>query len=194
MPTWIHTAPAALAAALAAGASADVTFTFSGATWAGFSFTQIFGPTAGAGGQPQFLVGTLTGVSVNATLNASSGDTSANDLSVYVRLPPMGPFGLLQVGGFSSLNAQQRYSWANGSSDEIGTTVVDTRLLATPLTFGGTSNDPAVWLGNGWGGTGASGTWTGSITLIGVSVVPAPGAIALVGASLVVIPRRRRRA
>ena len=192
MPSRTLLVAAAIAASLSLRASADVTFTFSGATWAGFSFTQIFGPTAGAGGQPQFLVGTLTGVSVNATLNASSGDAFANDLCVYVRRPPLGPFGIVQVGGFSNLNAQQRYSWADGDSDEIGTTVIDTRMLVTPLTFAGTSTDPAVWLGNGWGGSGSSGTWTGSITLIGVSVVPAPGALALVGASLLVTPRRRR--
>lgn len=183
---------AAVAASLSGGAAADITFSFNESTWAGFSFTQVFGPTAGPGGQPQLLVGTLTGVSVNATLNGTAGDTFANDLCVYVRRPPLGPFGLVQVGGFSNLNAQQRYSWANGDSDEIGTTVIDTRMLVTPLTFAGTSADPAVWLGNGWGGTGSSGTWTGSITLIGVSVVPAPGALALVSASLLVTQRRRR--
>lgn len=192
MTTRTSLAAVAVAASLAAGASADVTFTFTGATWTGFSFTQIFGPTAGPGGQPLLLVGSLTGVSVHATLNSSAADTFANDLTVYVRQPPLGPFGLLQVGGFSSLNPQQRYSWANGDSDQIGTTVVDTRALATPLTFLGTSSDPAVWLGNGWGGTGASGTWTGSITLIGVNVVPAPGVLLLLGASPLLTHRRRR--
>lgn len=192
MPFRTSIVAAAIAASVPLHASADVTFTFSGATWAGFSFSQIFGPTAGPGGQPLLLVGTLTGVSVNASLAASAGDAFANDLTVYVRRPPLGPFGLVQVGGFSSLNAQQRYSWANGDSDEIGTTVIDTRMLATPLAFAGTSADPAVWLGNGWGGSGSSGTWTGSVTLIGVSVVPAPGAVALVGASLLVMRRRRR--
>lgn len=193
MTSRTSAAAVAVAASLAAGASADVTFTFTGATWTGFSFSQIFGPTAGSGGQPLLLVGSLTGVSVNATLNASAGDTFANDLTVYVRRPPMGPFGLLQVGGLSSLNAQQRYTWLNGDSDTIGTAVIDTRTLATPISFAGTSSDPAVWLGNGWGGTGSSGTWTGSITLRGVAIVPAPGgAAALIGASLLATHRRRR--
>ncbi|MFM8641679.1 MAG: PEP-CTERM sorting domain-containing protein [Phycisphaerales bacterium] len=47
-------------------------------------------------------------------------------------------------------------------------------------------------LGNGFSGAGAQGTWTGSITLIGVNVVPAPGAIALLGLAGLAAGRRRR--
>jgi xanthosine utilization system XapX-like protein len=48
----------------------------------------------------------------------------------------------------------------------------------------------SVWIGNGYGATGTSGTWTGTITLIGVNV-PAPGAIALLGLAGLVGRRRR---
>ena len=49
----------------------------------------------------------------------------------------------------------------------------------------------SVWIGNGYGAAGTSGTWTGSITLLGVTAVPAPGAIALVGLAGLVGRRRR---
>jgi MYXO-CTERM domain-containing protein len=50
----------------------------------------------------------------------------------------------------------------------------------------------SIWIGNGYGAAGTSGTWTGTITLIGVTAVPAPGAFALLG--LAGLTGRRRRA
>ena len=174
---------AGLAAAVAGTASADVTVTFTNQTWTGFNFTDL---TAAYGG----FSGTLTGVSVNATLNASTNYTYADDLCVYVDVAPLSTGGLLQVGGFSNLNALQRVSWANGGSSAPGTTVIDSKSV-NAISFSGTSADATIWLGNGYGASGTSGTWTGSITLIGVDVVPAPGAIALVG--LAGLAGRRRR-
>ncbi len=174
---------AGLAAAVAGTASADVTVTFTNQTWTGFNFTDL---TAAYGG----FSGTLTGVSVNATLNASTNYTYADDLTVYVDVAPLGTGGLLQVGGFSNLSALQRVSWANGGSSAPGTTVIDSKSV-NAISFSGTSADATIWLGNGYGASGTSGTWTGSITLIGVNAVPAPGAIALVG--LAGLAGRRRR-
>jgi hypothetical protein len=174
---------AGLAAAVAGTASADVTVTFTNQTWTGFNFTDL---TAAYGG----FTGTLTGVSVNATLNASTNFTYADDLCVYVDIAPLGTGGLLQVGGFSNLSALQRVSWANGASSAPGTTVIDSKSV-NPIVFGGSAADAKIWLGNGYGASGTSGTWTGSITLIGVNAVPAPGAIALVG--LAGLAGRRRR-
>jgi hypothetical protein len=48
----------------------------------------------------------------------------------------------------------------------------------------------SIWIGNGYGAAGTSGTFTGTITLLGV--VPAPGAVALLG--LAGFCSRRRRA
>lgn len=175
---------AGLAAAVAGTASADVTVTFTNQTWTGFNFTDL---TAAYGG----FSGTLTGVSVNATLNASTNYTYADDLTVYVDVAPLGTGGLLQVGGFSNLSALQRVSWANGGSSAPGTTVIDSKSV-NAISFSGTSADATIWLGNGYGASGTSGTWTGSITLIGVDAVPAPGAIALLG--LAGLAGRRRRA
>ena len=171
------------AAALVSAASADVTVTFTNQTWTGFNFSDL---TATFGG----FSGTLTGVSVNATLTASTNFTYADDLCVYVDVAPLSAGGLLQVGGFSSLNATQRLLWANGGSSAPGTTVIDSKSV-NPIVFSGSAADPKIYLGNGYGATGTSGTWTGTITLIGVDAVPAPGAIALLG--LAGLAGRRRR-
>lgn len=177
---------AALAAA-AGAAQADITFSFTNFTQAGFSFAQLVG-----GVQP-LVTGSLTGIDINAVLNASVSDTWADDLTVYVDPAPLSGGGLLQAGGFSSLGAAERIFWANGGSDLPGTTVIDAVTLATPIAFGGTVADPIIWLGNGYGGSGTSGTWSGSVTLRGVSAIPAPGAAALMGVGAIVGLRRRRR-
>jgi MYXO-CTERM domain-containing protein len=170
--------------AIASAASADVTVSFTNQSWTGFNFSDL---TAAYGG----FTGTLTGVSVNATLNASTNFTYANDLCVYVDPAPLGTGGLLQVGGFSNLGATQRLSWANGGSSAPGTTVIDSKSV-NAIVFSGSAADPKIWLGNGYGAGGTSGTWTGSITLIGVNAVPAPGAVALLGVAGLAAGRRRR--
>jgi hypothetical protein len=187
MSTKVSLVGATIATAVAATASADVTYTFTDATWTGFNFTQLFGADSGS-----FVSGTLTGVSVNATLSASTSFTYADDLCIYVDVLPLSGGGLLQVGGFNSLSASQRYFWPNGGSSAPGTTVSGTVNLTTALSFSGTAADAAIWLGNGYGATGTSGTWSGSITLIGVNAIPAPGALALLGAVGLVGSRRRR--
>lgn len=174
----------AASALVVSAASADVTVTFENQTWTGFNFTDL---TEAFGG----FSGTLTGVSVNATLTASTAYTYADDLCVYVNPGALGTGGLLQVGGFSNLSAAERIFWSNGGSSAPGTTVIDSKTIATALTFTGTGTDPIIYLGNGYGAAGTSGTWTGSITLIGVDAVPAPGAIALLG--LAGLAGRRRR-
>ena len=181
MKTFIASGIAA--ASLVSFASADVTVTFTNQTWTGFNFTDL---TAQFGG----FSGTLTGVSVNATLDASTNYTYADDLCVYVDPAPLSTGGLLQVGGFSNLNAAQRVSWANGGSDAPGTTVIDAKSV-NAIVFSGSATDPIIWLGNGYGAAGTSGTWTGSITLVGVNAVPAPGALALLGVAGFAARRRR---
>ena len=181
MKTFIASGIAA--ASLVSFASADVTVTFTNQTWTGFNFTDL---TAQFGG----FSGTLTGVSVNATLNASTNYTYADDLCVYVDPAPLSTGGLLQVGGFSNLNAAQRVSWSNGGSSAPGTTVIDAKSV-NAIVFSGSATDPIIWLGNGYGAAGTSGTWTGSITLVGVNALPAPGALALLGVAGFAARRRR---
>ena len=173
---------ASLAVVVASVASADVTYTFTNQTWTAFNFTEAY--AAGS------LTGTLTGVSVNATLNASVKFTYADDLCVYMDAAPLSTGGLLQVGGFSNLFAAQRYSWTIGNSDAPGTPVSGTLNFTTGINMAANPTQ-CIWVGNGYGASGTSGTWTGTITLLGVNV-PAPGAVALLGLAGAIGGRRRR--
>jgi MYXO-CTERM domain-containing protein len=171
------------AAALVSAASADVTYTLTNATFTGFNFNEAY--AAGT------LTGTLTGASINVTLNASTSATYADDLCVYVASSPLALGGLLQCGGFSDLNATQNYNWPNGGDSAPGTTSIGTVNFTTGINMAANPTQ-SIWIGNGYGAAGTSGTWTGTITLIGVTAVPAPGAFALLG--LAGFCSRRRRA
>ena len=181
-------ASAVAAASVAGAASADINVTLTNQTFTGFNFSQFVDYT-------QFnIVGTLTGASINVTLNASVAYTYADDLCVYVDIEPLSTAGFLQIGGFSNLSAAQRYSWPNGASNAPGATSIGTVNLTTALSFtGNKAVDGTVWVGNGYGAAGTSGTWTGTVTLHGVDAVavPAPGALALLG--LAGLAGRRRR-
>ncbi len=135
----------------------------------------------------------LLTVSVNATLDASTLDTFANDLTIYVdRLPLFGSGGRLQVGGTSNLQAANRLAWANGASQTAGTTVIDSKDVSS---FNISIADAQVWYGNGFGGAGNSGTFTGTVSLTYFTAVPEPASIALVCISIacVVVRLRKRR-
>jgi MYXO-CTERM domain-containing protein len=176
------------AATLASAASADITINLTNQTFVGLNFNQIMDY---AGGRE--AVGTLTGLSINMTLNASAGFAYGDDICIYVDPLPLDLGGRLQVGGFSNLQAAQRLFWPNGGSSAPGTTVTGTVNLNTALAFiGNDAVDGVIWIGNGYGGSGSSGTWTGTITLIGIDEVPAPGALALLGVAGLSARRRRR--
>ena len=176
------------AAAAVSAASADITVTLTNQTFTGFNFATFVDYTT------TNIVGTLTGASINVTLDASTNFTYADDLCVYVDIEPLSTGGFLQCGGFSNLSAAQRYSWPNGGSSAVGTTSIGTVNFTTALSFtGDKAVDGTVWIGNGYGASGTSGTWTGTVTLHGVDAVavPAPGALALLG--LAGLAGRRRR-
>jgi MYXO-CTERM domain-containing protein len=170
------------AAALVSAASADITYTLTNATFGGFDFIQ--GYAAGT------LTGTLTGASINVTLSAPIS-TWASDLCVYVAPAPSVGGGLLQCGGFDNLFASQGYGWPNGDSSTPGTTSIGTVNFTTGINMAANPTQ-SIWIGNGQDASFAYGTWTGTITLLGVSAVPAPGAVALLG--LAGLTGRRRRA
>ncbi len=174
---------ASVAVIVASVASADVTYTFVNQTWVGFNFNEAY--AAGT------LTGTLTAVKANAPLNASVDYTYADDLCVYMSPSPLNYGGLLQVGGFTNLNAGQRYGWGNGGSSAPGTVVSGTKVLTTGINMAANPTQ-SIWVGNGYGDAGTSGTWTGTITLVGVNLVPAPGAVALLGLAGAIGGRRRR--
>ena len=141
-------------------AQAQYTYNMTNQTWTGFNFNQL----------PSGFTGTLTSISVNVTLNASVSYTYADDICVYVASSPLALGGLVQAGGYSNLQAVQRYSWPNGGSDAPGTPCAGTVTLTTPIVFTGAASDPVIWIGNGYGAAGTSGTWTGSATLNGISL------------------------
>ena len=168
-------------------------------TYNGFVFDQALAPGS--------FTGTLTSVSSNATLNASTLYTYADDLAIYVAGSPLALGGLLQVGGFTNLNATQRYSWANAGFSTPGTLVSGTVNLGTPLTFNsGTNANQSIWIGNGYGAAGTSGTWTGTLTLNGLTAgappaappapvpVPEPCSLAILGVGAVGLFLRKRLA
>ena len=173
----------AAAAALASASMADVTYTLTNATFAGLAFRTY----ADAGS----LTGTLTGASINVTLNASVSSTYADDLCIYVAGWPLADGGMLQCGGYSNLGTAlaNRYAWGVGGSSAPGTTMNTTVNFINGGVDMAANPTMSVWIGNGYGVAGTSGTWTGTITLIGV--VPTPGAIALLGIAGLVGRRRR---
>jgi hypothetical protein len=191
---WFVSSLGILLASISAGHTAhaaSITYTFTNQTWTGFNFNEAYTPGS--------VKGTLTAVTVNATLNASTAYTYADDLAVYVAGSPLALGGLLQVGGFSNLNATQRYSWANGASNASNTPVTGTVTLSTPLLFNPTTNQTmSIWIGNGYGAAGTSGTFTGSITLeglelnTGVAAVPESGSLLPVMFVAVAMASRRR--
>lgn len=133
----------------------------------------------------------LLTVSVNATLLASTLDTFANDLTIYVdRLPLFGSGGRLQVGGTSNLQAANRLAWANGANSVAGTTVIDTKDVSS---FNISIADAQVWYGNGFGGSGNSGTFTGTVSLTYFTAVPEPGSITLVCLGIACMAFRLRK-
>lgn len=76
--TFIASGAAALG--LASAASADITITLNNQTFAGFQFQQILDYT-------QFqIVGTLTGATINATLNSSVAYTYADESPTPTRM------------------------------------------------------------------------------------------------------------
>ena len=111
-------------------------------TYSGFSFDEALAPGS--------FSGTLTSVSNNVTLTASTNQTYADDLTIYVAPVPLTTGGLLQVGGFSNLNAGQRFGWSNGGSNTPGTTSIGTVGITPPITFNSSTNSAqAIWIGNG---------------------------------------------
>jgi len=171
------------AAALVSAASADVTYTLTNETFSSFTFIEAYAPGT--------LIGTLTGASIDVTLNASFRGTLASDLCVYMNQVPTSSNGLLQCGGSSDLYATQRYFWPTGGSSIPGTTSIGTVNFTTGINMAANPTQ-SIWIGNGYDVAGTSGNWTGTITLLGVTAVPAPGAMALLG--LAGFCSRRRRA
>jgi hypothetical protein len=157
-------------------------------TYTAFNFSEAL--------KPGSFTGLLTAVSVDVTLNASTNYTYADDICVYASPAPLALGGLLQVGGFSNMNATQRFSWANGGSNNPGTRATGTVNLTTAIPFNPGNETMSIWIGNGYGAAGTSGTWSGTVTLVGLertAAVPEPGSLLLGMSGLVAMASRRVR-
>ena len=160
------------AAALSSAAFGDITLDFEDFVASGAQFTDY--------GE---VTGTLTAIEADFTMVAPGENfTWANDLTVLVAAADLSVIDM-QAGGYSDFGAPNRYEYGTGASGDAGT------IVAESIVTNGESLSGNLWLGNGYAG-GGNGTWTGSITLVGLDAVPAPGALALLG--LAGMGRRRR--
>jgi MYXO-CTERM domain-containing protein len=180
--TRAHTILGAFAAASLAGiASADINFTFENFTATGAQFFQY------ADGDNDVLDGVLEGASGDFVLNSGANFTWADDLCVLVANDDLTDL-LVQIGGYSTFGATYRYTWPTGASGDPGTAAGGVALSGEAIDVTGYR----LWFGNGYA-SGGEGDWTGSIDLTGseLSMVPAPGALALLGLAGVAARRRR---
>ena len=154
----------ALAALAAASAPADVTVTVTDFRVLGMHFAQVVAPGA--------LTGTLTGVSIDAAISGSVSKTYAQDLAIYLDVPPLDGEGLVQVGGFTPANEwATNLMWPSGDHFVAGTRALGTVNLPKPVPMDG--SPLSVYLGNGYGSPWSAATWNGTITLHGVTRIDA---------------------
>lgn len=169
---------AVAAAGLAASANADVVIEIDHG-WTG-SYGQFFYNVGD-------LEGTITGLSIDATYTEFEGLPFASDLGVLlIAGDTVEDHYVAQVGGWSDYGADEFVqSWGVGASNPaVSTIVLDTPIDASTV---------SVFIGNLYAENGLV-FWEGTITLHGASVVPAPGAVALLGLAGFAGVRRRRRA
>ena len=91
----------------------------------------------------------LREVSIDARLDANSGDTWASDLNVLVD-------GLLQIGSDGG-----NPDWANGQDSTAGATVIDTKTAGVDFPATIDLNAAGLFLKNTWGDA----TWSGTVTV-----------------------------
>ena len=149
--------------ALSVPASADVLLQIKGFQMGRLDFVQMVGARS--------LVGELTSISVDAAISGSVSQTYAQDLCVYLDVPPLNGGGELQVGGFTPISDNGAYAmWPTGDFYRDGTPVSGMVVLAQPIQM---SKSPlAIYVGNGQGTPRASAEWNGTIILHGVNRVP----------------------
>jgi hypothetical protein len=91
----------------------------------------------------------LREVSINATLDDSTGGSWASDLNVLVD-------GLLQIGSDGG-----SIDWANGQDSNIGATVIDTKTAGVDFPATIDLGTAGLFLTNPW----SDSTWSGSVTV-----------------------------
>ena len=160
--------------ALGSAATADITYSFDN-TYMAFSFEQL---------DANPLEGVLEGINGNFVMEYGESYTYADDLTVLIASEDLSDI-FIQIGGWSDVGAGYRYFWPEGASDAFGT-VGGGSITTVPFDVTGYY----LFVGHGYAG-GVQGAWSGEIELLG-SVVPAPGALAVLG--FAGLAGRRRRA
>jgi hypothetical protein len=149
--------------AISAPASADVVLQIKGFQMGRLNFVQMVGA--------RDLVGELNSISVDATISGSVSQTYAQDLCVYLDVPPLNGGGELQVGGFTPISENGTHAmWPTGDFYSDDTPVSGTVVLAQPVQM--SKSELAIYVGNGYGTPRSSAEWNGTITLHGVDWVP----------------------
>ena len=171
-------ATASAAAVVASAASADVTFSLTNFRMEGSNLIEFAGDGE--------LNGVLTGATINIVMTAWTNYTYADDLCIYLDTAPTFTVGgALQIGGLNTFDAEERYALPTQQR-----TSMREITFATPIDI--SAGNLKLWIGNGYGGETTTGTWNGTITLHGLSGIPAPGPIALLGLAGIVGRKRRR--
>jgi hypothetical protein len=194
MTRWMSFRSAALASLLVlipAAARADVTITLTSQSFDGWTFMEAIDYT-------QFnLTGSLTGVTIDASLDVDAlSFTYAKDISVLLdkktptplTLDSSNPTGLRQIGGGVGNLSLNFLPWPNDTGDGFVATTkvtgtVDLSGAVSPtsaiLFTGDEAADGKLWIGNSsepFSFLGpATGIWTGTIQLLGVTAIPISG-------------------
>lgn len=154
------------------------------------SYTFCFDPATLAGGQSVSLTfsnlsGTLTGFSIEFNFNPLQSTGSWASDAAFVLSDGT------QWGGFNVLfGSQFQAFWGfDGPGSAAAGFYTDTRFDAQPLVYN-SGTDYTFTFGNGWNAAGPVAYSDICVTLFGV--VPAPGAMALLGLGGLVGMRRRR--
>ncbi len=169
---------ASAAAVVASAASADVTFSLTNFRMEGSNLIEFAGDGE--------LNGVLTGATINIVMTAWTNYTYADDLCIYLDTAPTFTVGgALQIGGLNTFDAEERYALPTQQR-----TSMREITFASPIDV--SAGNLKLWIGNGYGGQTTTGTWNGTITLHGLSGIPAPGPIALLGLAGIVGRKRRR--
>jgi hypothetical protein len=172
MKRFALTAAGVASAAVVASTSADVTVAFDTGNIAGLTVVGLQGG----------LTGTLTGMDITANFYDSvSSGVWASDLLVAVSDGTS--VAGIEWGGFNASFGFQdggSFSW----SYSYGT------YTSSFSGYNVAVNNGSLVVANGWT-TSPGGSWSGTITLYGVDIVPAPGALALLGVAGLAGRRRR---
>jgi hypothetical protein len=112
----------------------------------------------------------LRSIAINSKLEATDNENFASELAVLLDPTPGTPGGDFSVeisNGETSFGGTVQLDWPASADNGVGTVLADIKTDATwaavaPIDLATTG----LFLGNGYGGPVAGGTWSGTITLV----------------------------